>query len=436
MPILSLYLGPVLLIISNLHSVAQEYDPMNQFMYGLRAPETRRQYPRRLKIFLDFLQLDGSLDFQVRTFYCRTRDDPSWAQEWLMKFISFQLDRVNKGEISEATVPNYYKAVKLFCEMNDLTLSWKKISKGLPNRKMSANDRAPTIDEIRKLAKYPDRRIRAIIYTMISSGMRIGAWDFLQWKHVIPIKDQRGEIIAAKLIVYPGDREEYYTFITSEAYNELEEWKNFRIKYGEVITENSWVMRDLWQTTNVDHRYRNGLATCPRKLKSSGIKRLIERALWDQGLRIPLKDNKRRHEWKAAHGFRKYYKTRTEQVMKPINVEITMGHNIGVSASYYKPTEKEVLEDYLKAISLLTINNDKPELEKQVKELTEKSKDSEYIIQRKLAEKDKEIGSLKNRDLLNSEAIGSLSDLIQELSQKVKQLELRNGAVEEPILTN
>ena len=55
--------------------------------------------------------------------------------------------------------------------------------------------------------------------------------------------------------------------------------------------------------------------------------------------------------------------------MKPINVEITMGHNIGVSASYYKPTEKEVLEDYLKAISLLTINNDKPELEKQVKEL-------------------------------------------------------------------
>ena len=43
--------------------------------------------------------------------------------------------------------------------------------------------------------------------------------------------------------------------------------------------------------------------------------------------------------------------------MKSINVEITMGHNIGVSGSYYKPSEKEVLEDYLKAIDLLTINN-------------------------------------------------------------------------------
>jgi hypothetical protein len=44
-------------------------------------------------------------------------------------------------------------------------------------------------------------------------------------------------------------------------------------------------------------------------------------------------------------------KSRTEQViMKPINVELTMGQVLGLSESYYKPTEKEVLEDYLKAI--------------------------------------------------------------------------------------
>jgi hypothetical protein len=45
--------------------------------------------------------------------------------------------------------------------------------------------------------------------------------------------------------------------------------------------------------------------------------------------------------------------------MKPINIELTMGHDIGVSASYYKPTEREVLEDYLNAVDLLTINSDK-----------------------------------------------------------------------------
>lgn len=59
---------------------------------------------------------------------------------------------------------------------------------------------------------------------------------------------------------------------------------------------------------------------------------------------------------KAAHGFRKYYKTHAEQVMRPINVEVTMGHNLGVSKSYWKPTENDVLQDYLKAAPNLMIS--------------------------------------------------------------------------------
>jgi hypothetical protein len=45
-----------------------------------------------------------------------------------------------------------------------------------------------------------------------------------------------------------------------------------------------------------------------------------------------------------------------------------MGHHIGVSASYYKPTECEVMEDYLKAVDSLTINGDKIVLQKQLAE--------------------------------------------------------------------
>ena len=94
--------------------------------------------------------------------------------------------------------------------------------------------------------------------------------------------------------------------------------------------------------------------------------------------------HKASHEWKATHGFRKFYKTRAEQVMKPINVEITMGHDIGISASYYKPTEREVLEDYLKAIPLLTINGENLVLQKQIQELAEKTKDNDYLLRAKL----------------------------------------------------
>jgi hypothetical protein len=102
------------------------------------------------------------------------------------------------------------KAAKLFCEMNDLILNWKKITRGLPRGRRAANDRAPTLEEIQRLVEYPDRRTKPIVYTMISSGIRMGAWDYLQWKDVLPITNDNGEIITARLLVYGTDRF-YYT---------------------------------------------------------------------------------------------------------------------------------------------------------------------------------------------------------------------------------
>jgi hypothetical protein len=46
-----------------------------------------------------------------------------------------------------------------------------------------------------------------------------------------------------------------------------------------------------------------------------------------------------------------------------------MSHSIGISDSYYRPTEEELLNDYLKAISCLTIS-DENRLQEQVNELS------------------------------------------------------------------
>jgi hypothetical protein len=35
--------------------------------------------------------------------------------------------------------------------------------------------------------------------------------------------------------------------------------------------------------------------------------------------------------------------------MKTINVEMLMGHNVGLAENYYRPTESELLKEYLKA---------------------------------------------------------------------------------------
>jgi hypothetical protein len=47
----------------------QTHNPMEAFTYGLKAPQSRRQYPGRFKPFLDFLKLEGSLNEQAKQFW-------------------------------------------------------------------------------------------------------------------------------------------------------------------------------------------------------------------------------------------------------------------------------------------------------------------------------------------------------------------------------
>ncbi len=240
--------------------------------------------------------------------------------------MQFQKERVEKGEISGATLKNFVKPIKLFCEMSDIPVTWKKIAPGLPKIRRFADDRAPTLEEIRKIVEYPDRRIKAVVFTMASSGIRLGAWEYLRWGHIKPI-EREDKIVAAKMFVYAGDGEEYFAFITPEAYFELKKWMIYRSESGEEINEKSWVMRHLW---NTKQGHMHGLVTAPKRLKSAGVKRLMEDALWTQGLRRKLDCGKRRHEFQADHGLRKWFKTRCEiSGMKPVNIEISMNHSVG-----------------------------------------------------------------------------------------------------------
>lgn len=306
-----------------------------------------------------------------------------------------------KDEITAGTIKNYFHKIKFFYETcqeeegGDLpSINWKKLSRILPKARSASNDRAPTKEEIKEAIHAQDRRAKPIILTMCSSGIRLNAWNYLRWKHVIPQKNENGEVIAAKLIVYAGEYEEYYSFITPEAYNALLEYIKFREMHGEKMTGDSWVIRNIWQTADVKIKKggRVGLATHPQKITIDAIKVIIIRALYEQGVREALPEGQRRHEFKGAHGFRKFFKTHAEQFMNHSNVELLLGHSAdALQASYYKPTEKDVLNDYLKAVDVLTIDYDKTTLTKQVSELTEKSKEDSYIIKSKLAEKEKEI---------------------------------------------
>jgi len=140
-------------------SEESELDPWILFLNAMRAPMTRDRYQTRVAKFFDFIGIRGkTLEQKARTFANKGKNDSTWALSNILKFIYFQRERVDKKEISGATVINYTKSIKLFCEMADIPIPWKKITRGLPRGKKYADDRIPTMQELKKLIEYPDRR--------------------------------------------------------------------------------------------------------------------------------------------------------------------------------------------------------------------------------------------------------------------------------------
>ncbi len=69
---------------------ADEYDdPLQQFTYALKVPETKRQYPRRLRVFMDFVKLEGDIRQQARTLKEKIQNNKDWFRVSLIRFFDF-----------------------------------------------------------------------------------------------------------------------------------------------------------------------------------------------------------------------------------------------------------------------------------------------------------------------------------------------------------
>ena len=85
-----------------------------------------------------------------------------------------------------------------------------------------------------------------------------------------------------------------------------------------------------------------------------------------------------------------------------------MNHSTGISDAYYRATESELLDDYLKAVDNLAVNMESSNLRKQIDDLTSKTQINEYTIKAKLQEKD--------------DALVTLSDQVMKLMAEVQEL--------------
>ncbi|MDV3278656.1 MAG: site-specific integrase [Nitrososphaerales archaeon] len=251
---------------------------------------------------------------------------------------------------SPATTSSYRHSLKRFLEVNRVTsINWDYIGEFVPSARRAGQDRAPTLEEIRKIVDVADLRMRCLALFLCSSGARIGSVPYLRWRDVEEVESD-GEKLA-KVTIYRGEPEEYLTFITPECYRYLLQYRELREKIGEKVVGMSFVF-----TTQPNARKFDQSKVGVASVKT--LKNQLGELLRHLGMRTVISERGgyKNYEFKQAHGFRKFFKTRMEMSgVKPIITEMLMGHAIGVSGSYMKPTEKELLEEYSKAVDNLTI---------------------------------------------------------------------------------
>jgi hypothetical protein len=243
-----------------------------------------------------------------------------------------------------------------------------------------------------------------------------------------PKKTKQGKMVY-KIEVYARSSAQYSAFCNVETTEVIDSYLKERTDASEIIKNDSPLIRNLWNSLTAKNA---------KKVSDNMIKHIVSRVVKASGIQ---KSFQFAGEAKRGKGFRKFYKSQAEgSGMKPINVELTHGHSIGISSYYYRPLESEVLEDYMKnAADALTVS-DEHRLKKQVEKLeSEKSEElkqlkAQLIEYKEFAEKTAaEINCLKTSRGLEGYEISKFlfEPNFSNIVNAINELRAKNG--QEPV---
>jgi integrase len=331
------------------------------FINSINSIVTRRDYDRNFSYFMTFCKRsshDGMILINSGVLEGLIRD----------YIIHLRHDR----KLSPATVSAYLAPIAHFYNMNDVTLKWNKLNKFKAKFHNIVEDKPYTHEEIKRLVDAASLRDKCIILLMSSAGLRRGAIQHIRIRDLQRI-DKYG---LYKINVYKKEQEQYTTFCTPECAGLIDQYLEWRQRLGEKLQPNSPLFRITFDTITQINR--------PKPISIWVIARTIHSLLHVTGIRTHNKTYQRT-ELMQTHGFRKFFKTTCiNGGMNPLYSEYLMGHRSGLTKSYFKPSDMELLESndkalgYISAINDLTINEEY-RLRKRIDELYKKKDEIEIM---------------------------------------------------------
>jgi integrase len=359
----------------------------DRFINAIKSPATRKLYRNSLVRYCKFLKISKVDDLM------RDAESLRIIEGQIRSYIMSLRDQ----GIAYSTMKVLVAPIFTFYDLNDVLLKSKQVLRYLPEFKRRVKDKSYSIEQIQQMLVSADSRTRMIILIMASTGCRIGALPDLTLGSLTKIP----EYGIYKIIFYEGTNNEYYTFCTREcALTGIDNYLEFRKRSGEDIefneNSNSWepahspLIRlhfDINDSLQIRH---------PQPMKLEGLSSGLNYHMNKCGIRqvqhnTETSAHRARKDVAFAQGFRKrVISTFIEAGLNHEIRELIVDHATHLDQNYFRPTEEQVLNEYLKAESYLTIDSSM-RLAQEVQEYKIKAEKVDNALER-IAELEKSIG--------------------------------------------
>jgi integrase len=316
---------------------AKRLNQLEEYFYTVKSDRSKELYKEYIKYFSEFSQLT-----LIDLLKLPQKDIQDTLQEYVIS--------LRDKKLSYASIKGRMSPIIAFLELNDILVNKKRIKSFYPEERKTVRDEAYSTEQIQTMLSQAKLRVKVMILVYSSTGMRRNAIIDLKMKHLKKIP----EYGIYRLTVYENSEEEYITFTTPEASNMIDQYLKHREQSGEVINKQSYLIRN-----DFDY-FRQDVSAKPEPVTSWNLNTLFRGLAVKTGLRTLSNSQYSRYETPLFHGFRKFFTNKLiESGVTTEHRFLLEGHALkGNDSAYVRISEKQLLEEYLKAINNLTISDE------------------------------------------------------------------------------
>ncbi|MDH5462761.1 MAG: hypothetical protein OEW49_00430 [Nitrosopumilus sp.] len=347
---------------------SKRYRSFRNFIRGISRESTKVTYVKFLRAFMKFHKIE---DYDEMT---------SFSAQKIDEMLEDYIDELEGRGVKGITIRTNLAGIERFFEMNDCIWHKSRIRKSIKRDDGIPGGSEPiTTKEIKRMLECTKSlRIKALVHFLASTGMRpAGLVDpVLKIKHLMPMprpNDTTNQKWCYAVRVYDESKEGYWSFLTPEATEALDNFFAWRENRGEKITQESPIFINI----------ENNKHTRFQHITDKNTRFIIDNLIRQSALKRK-KVSDRRFDKSIIYMFRKRFNT-TLKLNNEVNSNIAeklMAHKKGLDGTYLQPTQEECYKEFIKAIPELTIDDSERkqiELDKFKQEKIESQDQSQKI---------------------------------------------------------